>query len=385
MKRVLHIITFLLFLSMVVDAQPPRIQWAQTYGGGNDDVAYDIKQTFDGGFIVCGMTESKGAGGKDAYIIKLDPDGRVEWERTFGQSRDEVAKAIIQTTDSGYAFVGYTTSHGRRTRDVYFVKLDSKGNFQWEGIYGGRRHDYGADLVQTYDGNYAIVASTRSFGPGNYSVWVMKIDTTGRRMWRRTEGGRRADHGYSIAEHPKDSSLVVAGSTASFGMGLSDMWLLKIRKNGRREWRKHYGSENKDAGNHVLIKSTGEYIVSGTTQPRGERYDRFWVVGFTPESWDDWENTYGTGRDEGATGAVETEDKGVVVCGYTNSYGEGDYDVWLMKFDENGRQLWQETYGGPEEDVAHAIITTGPNEFVVAGSTRSYGEGRRDFWVIYLK
>ncbi len=385
MKKNILLFICLLVLSTALWAQSPQILWAQTFGGPNNDEAYDIIRTHDGGFVICGMTESKGFGGKDAWVIKLDPQGKLEWDKTYGEKGDEVANAIIQTSDNGYAIVGSTTSKGKGKRDIFFVKTDSMGNKLWEGIYGGSKHDVGNDLIQTFDGNYAIVGSTKSIGSGNFDIWILKIDTKGGRIWRKSEGGRGADLGNSITEHPKDSSLIIGGTTFSNANGESDLWMIKINKEGRREWRKNYGSINKDLGNHLLLKSTGEYVFSGSTQPKGERYADYWVVQFTPESWDDWERTYGTAKDESATGACETTDGGTIVSGYTTSYGEGSYDFWLMKFDKTGKQLWQETFGGPDEDRAYAVIATGSNECAVCGYTRSDGEGKRDFWVIYLK
>jgi predicted secreted protein len=385
MKRILLIATFFMFLISTLMAQSPSILWAQTFGGPNNDEAFDIIKTSDGGYAICGMTESKGKGGRDAWVLKLDPNGKLEWEKTYGDKGDEEANAIIQTRDNGYAIVGYTTSKGKGKKDIYMVKIDSSGNQQWEGIYGGSKHDIGNGIVQTYDGNYAIVGSTKSVGSGNFDIWVLKVDTKGNRIWRKTEWCRGADYGNSIAENPRDSSLVVCGTTYSNANGMSDLWLIKITREGRREWKKNYGSINKDNGNHLTIKSTGEYIMSGSTQPKGERYEDFWVVGFTAESWDDWEKSYGTSRDEAATGSSETTDGGIIVCGYTNSYGEGSYDFWVMKFDKQGKQLWQETYGGPDEELGRAVVATGKNEAVICGSTRSDGEGKRDIWVIYLK
>jgi predicted secreted protein len=385
MKRGILIIACIIAITSAIEAQSPSIVWAQTFGGFNNDEAYDIIKTTDGGYAICGMTESKGAGGKDAWIIKIDPQGKLEWEKTYGDKGDEVANAIIQTSDNGYAFVGYTTSKGKGKRDVFFVKVDSAGNREWEGVYGGPKQDYGTDLVQTKDGNYVFIGSTKSFGSGNYDIWLSKIDNKGKRMWKKTEGGKGADYGNSVVEHPKDSSLIICGTTFNNANGLSDLWLIKLTKDGRKDWRKNYGNVNKDGANHLTLKSTGEYIVSGTTQPSGERYDDFWVVGFTAESWDDWEYTKATTTDEAAMCSSESADGGVIVCGYTNEIGEGSYDFYLMKFDARGKQLWYETYGGINEDKATAIVATGKNEAVVCGYTMSDGEGKRDIWVIYLK
>lgn len=385
MKRKLPLLLLLTVFAVCSFAQSPGLNWAQTFGGPNNDEAYDIIKTRDGGYAVCGMTESKGMGGKDAWVIKLDPQGKLEWDKTFGDKQDEAANAIIQTSDNGYAIIGYTTSKGKGKKDVWFVKIDSMGNKLWETTYGGPKDDIGNDLIQTMDGNYAFISSSKSFGAGNFDFWAMKVDTKGAKIWKKAEGGKGADIGASIAENPKDSSIILCGTTFSNANGQSDLWLINLTKEGRKDWRKNFGEVNKDRINHMLIKSTGEYIMTGGTQPKGERYEDYWVVGFTAESWDDWEATETTPQDEAFSCASESTDGGVIVCGYTSSAGEGSYDFLLIKYDKNGKQLWKDTFGGFEDDRATALVATGKNEAVICGFTRSDGEGKRDFWVISVK
>jgi hypothetical protein len=385
MKKMLLLPLAILFTLTMGFAQSPGLVWAHTFGGPNNDEAYDLIKTSDGGFAICGMTESKGMGGIDAWVIKLDPQGKLEWEKTFGDKKDDVANGIIQTGDNGYAFIGYTTSKGKGKKDVWLVKIDSSGNKLWEATYGGPKDDVGNDLIQTIDGNYAFISSSKSYGAGNFDFWVMKVDTKGTKLWKKAEGGKAADLGMSLAEIKSDSGIVVCGTTFSFATGQSDLWLIKLTKDGRKDWRKNYGGINKDMANHMLIKSTGEYIITGGTQPKGERYEDYWVVGFTAQSWDDWESTDTTPQDEAATCSSESTDGGVIVCGYTSSMGEGMYDFLLMKFDKKGKVLWKDTFGGVNEDKATSLVATGRNEAVVCGFTRSDGEGKRDIWVIYVK
>ncbi len=385
MKKYLLFTLTILATTFIINAQAPSILWSQTFGGPNDDVGHDIIKTTDGGFALCGYTESYGKGGKDAIVIKIDKDGKVEWEKYFGDKGDEEANAIIQTSDGGYLFCGYTDSKGKGKKDFYIVKLDSKGVLQWETTQGGKKHDIANSVIETYDGNYVITGQTKSRGAGNYDIWTIKLDTKGDDIWRKTRGGKSMDVGNTVVEHPADSSLIVLGTTYSDANGMSDLWLIKFNRKGKRIWTKKYGDLGKEEGNALLLKSTGEYIMAGSVQEKTERYSNFWVVGFTAQSWDDWEQDYGSSKDEAATALSETTDNGVLACGYTNTYGEGKYDFWIMKFNAAGNRLWAETYGGPEDDVAKSIIALGTNEAIVCGYTESDGSGRKDIWVTYLK
>jgi predicted secreted protein len=126
--------------------------WSKTYGGTNANVAYALVQTSDGGYALAGYTNSFGAGGYDFWLVKTDSNGNMQWNKTYGGTGDDEAAALVQTTDGGYALAGYTNSFGAGGYDFWLVKTDSNGNMQWNKTYGGSGNDYASDLVRTSDG-----------------------------------------------------------------------------------------------------------------------------------------------------------------------------------------------------------------------------------------
>jgi hypothetical protein len=164
-KIVLSVIGILVF---VVELYGVNFS-SQTFGGKDYDEAKAVIQTQDGGYLIVGATKSFGAGEYyDVYVLKLDKNGKKQWEKTFGGERYDEAKAVIQTQDGGYLIVGKTGLSGDGGEDVYVLKLDKNGNKQWEKTFGGEYDMTGNIManavVQTQDGGYLIVGKTGLFG-----------------------------------------------------------------------------------------------------------------------------------------------------------------------------------------------------------------------------
>ena len=155
------------------------VTWQKTYGGTGYDAAYSIQQTEDGGYIVAGETDSFGAGGRDAWIMKLDGSGSVTWQKTYGGTGFDYVGSIQQTGDGGYIVTGETDSFSAGGRDAWIMKLDGSGNVTWQKTYGGTDYDYGYSIQQTGDGGYVVAGGTASFNAGNDDIWLIKLDGNG--------------------------------------------------------------------------------------------------------------------------------------------------------------------------------------------------------------
>ena len=153
------------------------MQWNKTYGGTSYDWAYALVQTSDGGYALAGRTASFGAGGDDFWLVKTDSAGNMQWNKTYGGTNDDMAFALVQTSDGGYALAGYTTSFGAGGLDFWLVKTDSAGNMQWNKTYGGTNNDMAFALVQTSDGGYALAGYTASLASG-LDFWLVKLTPT---------------------------------------------------------------------------------------------------------------------------------------------------------------------------------------------------------------
>ncbi|MDE2180364.1 MAG: hypothetical protein KGJ40_05895, partial [candidate division NC10 bacterium] len=244
-------------------AATPTPSFAKTYGGANDDWIGSIRQTTDGGYIVAGYTTSFGAGNADAWVLKLDATGAVQWQKTYGGVGYDEATSIQQTTDGGYIVAGYTNSFGAGYQDAWVLKLDSTGTVVWQQTYGGTDYDYATSIQQTTDGGYIVAGRTRSFGGAGFDdAWILKLNSTGTVEWQKTYGGTGGDEATSI-QQTTDGGYIVAGST-SFGAGNADAWVLKLDAVGAVQWQRTYGGAANDYATSIHQTADGGYIVSGT-------------------------------------------------------------------------------------------------------------------------
>ena len=356
--------------------------WTKTYGGSYDDCGYSVNQTADGGYIIVGVTYSYGVGGSDAWVVKTDAYGNVRWQKSYGGVADDGGLAIIQTKDGGYVMVGYTRSYGRGSEDVWVVKMDANGDIEWQKAYGGPDKDWGRSIIQTVDGGYIIVGGTLSYGAGGMDVLVIKIDAYGQMEWQKTYGGNMFDDGYDVV--PTDNGYLIVGTTASYGAGGMDMWAIEIDKSGDIKWQNAYGGNNWEWAYSVESTADGGYLLVGYTGSYGVGGWDVWAVKIDTKGNIEWQATYGGVADDLGYSVIHADDGGYVIAGETYSYGAGGYDVLIIEIDAHGRVEWQLPYGGVADDGGYSVIRTVDGGYVMVGYTCSYGLGAMDIWLMKI-
>jgi len=240
-----------------------NMEWNRTYEGDGNDEAFSALQTSDGGYLLAGRTWTPERGG-DIWLVKTDSAGNEQWTKTFGGNVGENAYSLIHTPYGGYVIAGYTSSYGAGGGDFWLIKVDSYGNVEWNKTYGGWHSDIAYSIVNTDDGGYALAGDTESYGMGYTDGWLIKVDSTGNAQWNRTYGGRDWDMIRSLIQTP-DGGFVFAGYTESSGSGQEDFWLVKTDSSGNELWRKTYGDWDMNFGHCVLETVGGEYLVAGST------------------------------------------------------------------------------------------------------------------------
>jgi len=196
----------------------------------------------------------------------------------------------------------------------------------------------------------------------------------------KTYGGTPNDWAYSLVR-TNDGGYVSAGATIPFGAAPSDFWLVKINSDLNVEWNQTYGGPWGDMADSVVQTSDGGYALAGSTWSASTGFD-FWLVKTDSAGNMLWNQTYGGGKDDWSHTVVQTSDGGYALAGYTNSYGAGRRDFWLVKTDSTGNAVWNQTYGGTDDDEAQSVVQTSDGGYALAGSTLSYGAGSSDFWLV---
>ncbi len=370
-------------------------QWAITYGGSETDEAHSIQQTSDGGYIVVGETWSFSIGEGDIWILKLSSTEAIEWQRSYGGGDYDYARCIKQTSDGGYIVGGSTFSFGAGEKESWILKLSSAGDIEWQHRYGGDKWDHVSSILQTNDGGYVFSGCTGSFGAGSVDIWILKLSPAGDIDWQETYGGRHDDKSRSI-QQTIDGGYIVAGLTNSFDVfDDDDIWILKLSSEGDIDWQKTYGESRDDEARSIQQTIDGGYIVGGWTNSFSDGYDDdiwdgydddIWVLKLSSDGDIEWHKIYGGNDSDRALAIQQTDDKGYIVGGWTNSFGDvyGD-DIWVLKLSSEGDIEWQKAYGGNySQDYAFAIQQAYDGGYVIAGATRSWGAGEEDVWILKL-
>jgi len=358
--------------------------WARTFGGSNNDVAESIQQTSDGGYIVAGGTRSFGAGGTDFLVIKLDNSGNQIWAKTFGGSNDDSVGFIQQTQDEGYIITGFTKSLGAGGQDCWVLKLDTNGNLVWDKLFGGAGNDSGYQVQQTQDGGYFIAGRNGSYGAGGYDFWALKLDANGNLLWEKVYGGTGNEWARS-GQETNDGGYILVGPTNSFGVG-SDAWVLKLDSAGNKVWAKNYGEDGVDSPFYIQQTQDNGYIMTGYTTSFGAGGKDVWVLKLDSNGNILCEKTFGGQNDDWGKTIIQTLDEEYVVSAVTDSFGNGEYDLWIIKLDNVGNKIWEKTYGGSFNDVVggKSIKQTLDEGYIIAGGTNSLGAGGSDVWILKL-
>jgi hypothetical protein len=317
--------------------------WNQTYGGPATEICFSAVETTDGGYTLVGYTHSFGSGDADIWLVKTDPNGNMEWNKTFGTQNYENANHLIATDDGGYIIVGTITPIGLEYRDVWLIKTDSTGNIQWNKTYGGTGDDKPWRIIKTSDNGYAIAGRTSSNSQGQNDYMLFKIDSTGNLQWNTTFGGVEEESARGILE-TSDKGFLITGWSGSYGAGELDYWLVKTDQNGKHEWNQTYGGTKTERAITTIPTNDGNYITVGNSASFGQGETDILLVKIDNLGNQIWNMTYGGTLEETPFDIIRTFDGGYGITGRSYSFGAGESDIWFIKTDSNGNMIFDQTY-----------------------------------------
>jgi len=332
-------------------------QWNRTFGGKfSDNRAVSVLQTSDGGYLIAGSTSACGNNCPvDIWLIKVSLQGQEQWNQTMGGPGYENMAFVQQTADGGYILIGNTDSYGAGSFDIWFVKVDSNGNMQWNNTFGGIGQDWAYSVSQVA-GGYIIAGSTVSYGVGDYGasdVWLVKTDTKGEEQWNNTFGGNWGDRAYSI-QQIRDGGYIIAGGTQSFGAGHNDFYMVKTDSNGTEQWYRTFGGEGHELNPSVRLSPDGGYILGGKTLSDSD----YWLIKTDEDGNVQWDRTF---EGSGLKSFQQTPDGGYIITGDL-------YDPLIIKTDSNGNEQWDIRM---EWDRIDSVLQTGDGGYILVGTEDS--------------
>ena len=450
-----------------------NIVWQKTYGGENLDTGYDICTSNENGYVIAGTTVSKKTNSMDGYVFKVDSVGNMIWEQIYGGLSIDVFSSITKKNEEyGYVLFGHTKSYmldksrkkkkgfiGRiiasmfkkePSSEAWIMDIDEYGDRNWHNTYGGKKEDVGKSIDAFSDNSFLLTCETESFGRGKKDIWLLKIDGNGKIIWDNTFGGKKNDIYGSTLVYSNNSifisgqrliknkfslrsiltfnsqkksselanyrtfiarlngkgdivwenddfedqkcitpymttlgkNILIAGQKSTPFNGSGDAWVISMNKKGEVIWDANFGGRGADGWNYAFVTKDGGYLSVGYTDSYGFGKNDIWIIKTDFSGEKEWSKVYGGKLDDFGWGATESVDGGYVITGETFSFGNGQSDIYIFKIDSVGNKVWSNTFGGLSEDVGYSIVNSDDGGYVIASQTRSYGKGGNDGMIV---
>jgi PKD repeat protein len=295
--------------------------WSHSWGGSALEFCSGTVVDETGNVIVAGRILNLSTGMEDSALLKYDANGDLLWQKTWGGVGDDVCSGVGVDGEGNIYVAGHTQSFSGGISDAFVLKYDSSGSLLWQTTWGGSDWDYVYGFAVDDSGQAYITGETWSF-EGNGEAFLVKFDAGGAIVWQKIWGGSDYDYGYGVAVSG-NGNVFVTGETASYSVGVSDVFTLAYDSSGNLLWQKTWGESNDDRGYAVASDASGQAFVTGETY----------------------------------------------------SFGTGSTEIFLLKYDASGNLLWQKTWGGSGTEGGTGIAVDGLGQIYVTGDTYTYGAG----------
>lgn len=359
-----------------------QVKFQRTFGGTSVDRGFVAYPTSDGGYLIAGQYKADAATPEDQFFVKMNSDATVYWTRTIGGASNDYVRASFQTTDGGYVFVGHTTSYGAiGANNIYLTRVNSDATTIWSkaiSTLGGASIDEAYSVVQTADNGFMIAGVVEGIGMGDKDLGMISVNSDGTAFWVKSFGSTAADRGASI--YPlAGGGYIFTGQTMRFNSG--DMYFLRTNSDGSSYLTTNFGTAFLDYGRSAIEASNGDIVVAGETGSNSNLY----LVRSTSDGSPIWSRSIGgsSAGTEGAQMIRETSDGGFIIAGSITGGGtHGGSDVFLVKTNSSGVVSWAKAFGGTNDEFGHSVAICPDGGYLIAGYTNSFGAGNYDLYLI---
>jgi hypothetical protein len=428
------------------------ILWEKSYGGQHAEFLYDAIPTADYGFILAGSSISDKNGNKqdnnkgdlDYWVWKMDEKGVAEWQKSFGGNGVDLLQSVQNTIDGGFILAGTSNSNSsgdkiencKGQEDFWILKLDAKGNEIWQKTIGGTGQEKLLSIAQTKDGGYILGGTSSSskselnkdglpdaYGKtedsrGSLDYWIVKLDSKGEMNWQKTFGGKYVDELKSIHQTADKGFILggysnspISGDKTQECFGLNDYWVIKLDEKGNQQWQQTFGGPEDDLLFALTPTKDGGYILGGNSNSEAansksvskQNGTDYWVIKLDQYGTSSWQKAYNYGSKDVLTSIIESEDGTFLIGGYAQSEQknnlkilqkdeEGINDYIALKIKANGDEVWTQTVGSKGDEVLRKLFETRDGGYIFAGTSQGKASadkktdnGGSDFWVVKLK
>lgn len=366
------------FCQLPFDLSSQVNTWVSVYGGNKYDRGTGIAATSSKSYVVCGNSSSYGIGTTDIYVLKIDSAGKFRWQNTLGGANIDNSFSIQATSDSGFVISGYTNSFGAGGYDAYLVKINSDGAFEWQNTYGQDDWDFGYWAEQTSDGGYVLCGE--SYRPGkNSQAYLVRTDAAGDTLWTRTFGGSGED-AFKEVHQTSDGGFVAAGYATGIA-GDKDFFLVKTDALGNENWEKTYGSIANDSCSSLALCADGGFLLGGTRDTLGKH--RTYLVKTDNAGNEMLHKTEMAGLGNRSISRIrETVEGHYAYTQISDQGGFGGQEIYLIKYDPTGNWYpFVSTFGGNKDEEAYDFVQNADSGYTLVGYTETFGAGPDNIFI----
>jgi tetratricopeptide (TPR) repeat protein len=294
------------------------------------------------------------------------------FQRLYGGKSYDEGRKMLQLNDGSILVAGRVSTTSSNT-DIGLLKLDRDGNKVWLKHFGEEETEEANDMILTADGHVLIVGHSDSYSgsPGIKDMWAVKVSAEGDMIWQKNYGTNITIDEARTVVPAHDGGYLLVGN--SFVNGSLNIMAIKIDEQGEKQWEKIYGGDNSEEGNAV-VKTEDGYTILGNTESKGKGRWDIWLLHIDKQGKEIWDVTFGGGDNETGNALVRTADGGYMIAGSTYSFAEASQDMWLIKTDAQGRKQWANVYGGLAAEEAFGLVQTRDGNFVAVGFKEIWDE-----------
>lgn len=377
---------FLLLVSVILiscidntTTTPNSFDMVKYIGGDSLDYGTQLLKTDDNNYLILGNTKSKGAGSSDIYLVKVDGQGNVLWDHTYGGNGYDQGNKIIKHKDGGYLILGYTDSFGLGGNDIILLKINESGQQEWLKTYGDVYYDEGNFISEDFSGGYIIGGYFTDVNTVDKDIVVIDVDANGNQQWMQYMGGDTTDIGKDIVK--VDDGYLLLGITNSFSDS-QDIYVSKLDKSGSLLWEKTYGGDRTDCGEKIIATDIGNFAICGFSGSFNEFKDNdIYFIKINTAGDVLLERHYGSDGQwdyEEGYSVKEISSGGFYISGRSKS------SLYIMKTDAFGNLEGDATYGDPYSPytmIGWDVLEIDNDEVLIVGGKRDSDNGK----IILLK
>lgn len=360
---------------------PPDEEWNYTYGGNeyDYDIGYCVQQTMDDGYIIAGGSAPPGQY-HYSLLIKTDNNGIEQWNKSYGEIPGFYAFSVDQTNDEGYILIGIIYQNESNFGDIFLCKTDLYGNEEWTKNINVSGDDIGNCVRQTSDGGFILTGYSfifEGYEPIDVYGWLIKTDSAGNIQWLKTCPSYSFSN--SVKETTDGGFILAGGITDSIVSEKCDLLLIKTDNNGNFIWEKIIGEEYYEYGLSVDQTSDQGYIITGPSEDIGTGDSEIWLLKTDADGVEMWNKKFGEADHDIGNCVDQTNDGGYMISGWTNSFEFG-IDAWLIKTDEQGNLIWDKKFG--PNGLFYSGEQTKEGGYIMVGQTEYYGHPKSNVWLV---